>query len=220
MSAFSILAIEMMIITFLRFAIAIAINDDRLQLHPKETTAFVGDSAIFYCSKEKNAPTPVDWYHIPVGQEYKIHIYKSAIDEFYITESGVNYQTYMSVEYDVLNGVYNLLIRNVIKAYAGTYFCIDTEPEQTTKKTELIVIDFPPTCQTNVSGEGALGENSCNIPPDYIGFNCSIRYHGNVAPVLELYNDVGGSNDSRETRASKVVRYDSGSAKYCDAWPV
>ena len=209
MSAFRNVLIELVVIIFLRRVFANTANDERLQLHPKETTTFVGDSVIFYCSKEKNSPTPVDWYHIPVGQNYKIHIYKSAIDELYITESGVNYQTYMSVDYNVPTGEYNLLIKNVSKAYAGTYFCIDTNVEQTTKKTELIVIDSPPTCQTNVSDEDALGENSCNIPPDYIEFNCSIRYHGNVAPVLGLYHDIGGGNDTRETRASKVIRYDN-----------
>ena len=212
MSAFRDVLYQLLVVKFI--VIANAVNDDRLQLHPKETTAFVGDSVIFYCSKEKNSPTPVDWYHIPVGQKYKIHIYKSAIDELYITESGVNYQTYMSVDYNASTGVYNLLIRNVSKAYAGTYFCIDTNVEQTTKKTELIVIDSPPTCQTNVSDEGALGENSCNIPPDYIEFNCSIRYHGNVAPVLELYHDIGGGNDTRETRASKVIRYGNGPQRF------
>ena len=210
MFAFNNFFIELIVIIFLGFVFANADNDDRLQLHPNETTVFVGDSVIFYCSKEKNAPSPVDWYHIPVGKKDKIHIYKSAINELYITESGVNYQTYMSVDYNASTGEYNLLIRNVSKAYAGTYFCVDTEVEQTTKKTELIVIDSPPTCQTNVSGEGALGENSCDIPPDYIEFNCSIRYHGNVAPVLELYHDIGVGNDTRETRASKVIRYDNG----------
>ena len=186
-----------------------AVNDKRLQLHPNETTSFVGDSVILYCTKEIDAPTPVDWYHIPVGNKNKIHIYKSALNELYITESGVNYQKYMSVDYNNSTGEYNLLIRNVSKAYAGTYFCVDTAVQQATEKTELIVIDSPPTCQTNVSGEGALGENSCNIPPDYIEFNCSINYHGNVAPVLELYYTTLRGNATSIKSASKLIRYDN-----------
>ena len=155
-------------------------EDERLQLelYPNEATVFAGDSVIFYCSKEKDAPTPVDWYHIPTGERNKIHIYKSAIDEFYITNS-VNYQTYFSVDYNVSAGFYNLRIRNVSVMYAGVYFCVDTNVGQSTKQTELIVIDSPPLCQTNISGEGALGENSCNLPPDYIGFSCSVNYRGN-----------------------------------------
>ena len=147
------------------------VNDERLQLHPNETTVFVGDSVILYCSKEANAPTPVDWYHIPAGMRNKIHIYKSAIDEFYITEAGVNYQTYLSVDYNVSTGMYNLLIRKVLVEYAGTYLCVDTEVDQATKRSELIVIDRPPVCQHNITGDGAMGENSCNLPLDYIKFN-------------------------------------------------
>ena len=121
---------------------------------------------IFNCSKEKNFPNQVDWFHIPAGQKYKIRIYKSAIDELDINEYGVNPQTHMSMDYNASIGVYNLVIRNVSKANAGTYFCSDsgTNAEQTSENIELIVIDSPPTCQTNVSGEGALGGEQLQHP--------------------------------------------------------
>ena len=180
-------------------------SDERLRLHPNETTVFVGDSVIFYCSKEIDAPTPVDWYHIPAGKRNKIHIYKSAIKEFYITEAGVNYQTYLSVDYNVSTGTYNLLISKVLVEYAGTYLCVDTEVDQATQKTELIVIDRPPVCQHNISGDGAMGENSCNLPLDYIGFNCDVSYHGNVAPMLKVYS--GDSDSASKTVMVDKIRY-------------
>ena len=31
-----------------------------------------------------------------------------------------------------------------------------------------------------------LVDNDCGIDPDYIGFNCSIAYRGNVAPKMQL----------------------------------
>ena len=198
---------ELILYIFITIArLTLGSDDGRLQLHPNEATVFSGDSVIFYCSKEKNASSPVDWYHIPTGERNKIHIYKSALKELFITKS-VNYQTYFSVDYNVSTGNYNLRIRNVSVMYAGVYFCVDTNVGESTKQTELIVIDSPPLCQTNVSGEGALGENSCNLPPDYIGFSCSVNYRGNLAPILELYHDAG--KDINETSVSNRVRYNS-----------
>ena len=44
--------------------------------------------------------------------------------------------------------------------------------------------DDNPTCRTNISH--VLVDNDCDIDPDYIDFNCSIAYRGNVAPDLQL----------------------------------
>ena len=42
------------------------------------------------------------------------------------------------------------------------------------------------SCQSNItSSEGILAVNDCHLDPDIIGYDCTVKYLGNVAPVLE-----------------------------------
>ena len=87
--------------------------------------------------KELNAELPIaDWKHRPVGERRQIHIYSSALDD--IENS---YEPYVSVRNNQTTGEYDLLMTNIQSFHAGTYFCIDSNREQTTVETELIVIN-------------------------------------------------------------------------------
>ena len=48
------------------------------------------------------------------------------------------------------------------------------------------ISDDNPTCRTNINLTNVLVDNDCDIDPDYIEFNCSIAYRGNVAPDMQL----------------------------------
>ena len=45
-------------------------------------------------------------------------------------------------------------------------------------------LDQPPSCLSNASSEGVLGNNDCQLAPDYIELNCSVSYRGNIAPKV------------------------------------
>ena len=51
---------------------------------------------------------------------------------------------------------------------------------------KLYISVAAPVCRTNISLTNVLVDNDCDIDPDYIEFNCSIAYHGNVAPDMQL----------------------------------
>ena len=44
-----------------------------------------------------------------------------------------------------------------------------------------------PACRTNISLTNVMVDNDCDIDPDYIEFNCSIAYRGNVPPDMQLH---------------------------------
>ena len=50
----------------------------------------------------------------------------------------------------------------------------------------LLFSVYDPTCSPNINLTNVLVDNDCDIDPDYIEFNCSIAYRGNVPPAMQL----------------------------------
>ena len=59
---------------------------------------------------------------------------------------------------------------------------------------------YDPTCSTNINLTNVMVDNDCDIDPDYIEFNCSIAYRGNVAPDMQLQMSSIGVLDNATVR--------------------
>ena len=56
-----------------------------------------------------------------------------------------------------------------------------------------------PKCDSNISLTKVLVGNDCNLEPDHMEIRCSVGYHGNIPPVLEL------NHPNRDVMASTTV---------------
>ena len=66
-----------------------------------------------------------------------------------------------------------------------------------------------PECSSNVSKDGAVGENTCDIEPDVVEMTCSVKYQGNSSPSLAWRDEgtksaiqSGVSSTSEPTRSN------------------
>ena len=77
---------------------------------------------------------------------------------------------------------------------------------------DVLIWSFPessPECSSNVSKDGAVGENTCNIEPDVVEMTCSVKYRGNSSPSLAWRDEgtksviqSGVSSTSEPTRSN------------------
>jgi hypothetical protein len=91
-----------------------------------------------------------------------------------------------NVSLDPLTGACDLVITNVIETDAGKYVCTQTIGREERPVELVVLLVNDPTCRPNTSLANVLVENDCDIDPDYIEFNCSIAYRGNVPPDMQL----------------------------------
>ena len=67
--------------------------------------------------------------HRPLGKQTPIHIYSSDLEQ--ILDS---YELYVSVRNNQRSGQYDLVMQNIQLSHAGTYYCVDSDEEQTTRR--------------------------------------------------------------------------------------
>lgn len=62
-------------------------------------------------------------------------------------------------------------------------------------------------CSSNMSLDGFIGSNTCNIEQEYMAFSCSVSFHGSIPPQLmwSLLNDSQVFNESQCTRETNRI---------------
>ena len=75
----------------------------------------------------------------------------------------------------------------------------------------ILYVDFPennPTCNTNMSAIGYIGANRCDIEPDIMNISCSVRYSGNIPPVLQWRNEFSSRPMVLESQVARMTSND------------
>jgi len=145
---------------------------------PQSIAALVGESVRINC--ESNINEPAEFISWRPGKPETTGIQL-------IYESGIlaeHLRSRMSVERN--GGISALVIRSVGLDDGGTYRCIDEGGIGQRAVAELIVIDPSVTCFHNIRAEGVIADDATNClhEPDYLEMSCSVRYDGNVFPIV------------------------------------
>jgi len=140
------------------------------------------------CTSDIQLPVLVDWHFKPAGSHTRwdniVHI-RYLIDKY--TES-------KKIEFlPTIDGVQNLIIRNVTFSDAGTYRCWDDGGLGTAEYAlaELVVVETRMKCTHNISDDFAIGGDICGLGlrADVVNCTCSIIYKGTVAPTFRWKYD-------------------------------
>ena len=76
---------------------------------------------------------------------------------------------------------------------------------------DFCVLNFSednPTCHTNMSTIGYIGANRCNIEPDIMNISCSVRYSGNIPPVLRWRKENSSRLNVLESEVTRMTSND------------
>lgn len=156
-----------------------------LLIWPEDTEVVVGQSVTISC--HTSDVYSVHWEHTLVGSRTS--------REIYISKTVVRpYSWRVTIVGDSNKGEYNLTIGRVELSDAGKYHCIDRAGHGEKKDAQLIVLESFPQCNSNSNPDGMIGDNDCGIEPEDIKIVCTLRYSGNIPPVLEWMD--GGSNST------------------------
>jgi len=134
------------------------------------------------CTSDIPLPDLVDWHYRPAGQigfDNIVHI-RYLIDKHTASKKFEFLPT--------IDGVQNLIIRNVTFSDAGTYRCWDDGGLGTAKYAlaELVVVGEHLECTHNISDDIVIGGDVCGLrlKADVVNCTCSIKYKGTIAPTF------------------------------------
>jgi hypothetical protein len=169
---------------------------------PQSIAALVGESVRITCESDIiNEPVEfVSWR--PGGSESKnIRL----IYEIRILAERL--RSRMSVERN--GGIFTLVIRSVGLDDGGTYRCVDDGGIGQRAVAQLIVIDPSVTCFHNIRAEGVIADDvtNCLHEPDYLEMSCSVRYDGNVFPIVNWRHSGKAVENVVVEKRSGIVKF-------------
>ncbi|KAI0233388.1 hypothetical protein LSAT2_016349 [Lamellibrachia satsuma] len=178
--------IDTMEISIVLAAVMIRAVCGQLTKIPDNTAGLVGSSITLQC-----AGTVLQWEAFATSpQEAKT-----------ISVEARNYKSNM---YDLITmpaGTYNLTIKSLVLANGGGFQCKAINDVQSFAIAQVIVFkDFKPTCNNNATNNKA-------VEGDYIGYNCEVKYRGNIDPLMKWKDGSSGAvvpaNDESSMGTSK-----------------
>jgi len=151
------------------------------------------------CTSDIPLPDLVDWHFRPAGHI----VFDNIVHMRFLIDKYIESKKFEFLR--TIDGVQNLIIRNVTFSDAGTYRCWDDGGLGTADYAlaELVVVGEHLECTHNISDDFMIGGDICNLglKADVVNYTCSVVYKGTVAPTFR-WKHGGGEKHKNVTSES------------------